>query len=324
MHIELHIPRPMIALLTVAAISGWAVAFWPSGTQTLPASAIMAQADAVPTEQAAAREKPLAEENAIAEEEAPHAYESQDTAPEDAVRLPTEAEERARRIREEQEVLQAKEQILRSQLSALEQELDRTPNPSKELQEQLRSSTRMLVSLMQDSQKAEQFLLTSLSQIWEAEGKAIAVAAGTVKNLDHLALLWPVEPLKGISAYFHDKAYQQRFKMQHNAVDIPAPQGTMVLAAAGGVIKDVVDHGLGFNYITVEHPGGYSTLYGHLSKFAVEKGQTVVAGDIIGYSGGRPGTPGAGFSTGPHLHFGVFMSGAAVDPMPFLPKLAAK
>ena len=130
-----------------------------------------------------------------------------------------------------------------------------------------------------------------------------------------------MEPLQGISAYFHDRAYQQRFKMQHNAIDIPTPQGTQVLAAAGGIIKDVVDHGLGFNYITIEHPGGYSTLYGHLTKFAVEKGQKVIAGDVIGYSGGRPGTKGAGFSTGPHLHFGVFMNGASTDPLQFLEKV---
>ena len=316
----------MLALLTVAAISGWAVAFWPSDSQVLPASVIGAEAQAeTSSEPAVAKQKPLSDqEKAIAEEEAPHANDDRETVREPAVRQPTEAEERARRVREEQDVLQAKEEIIRSQLNALELELDRTENPSKDLQEQLRASTRMLVVLMQDSKKAEQFLLTSLNQIWEAEGKAIAVAGGVMKNLDHLALLWPVEPLQGISAYWHDKAYQQRFKMQHNAVDIPVPQGTIVLAAAGGTITDVIDHGLGFNYITIEHPGGYSTLYGHLTKFAVTKGQTVIAGDAIGYSGGRPGTPGAGFSTGPHLHFGVFMNGASVDPLQFLPAIPAK
>lgn len=316
----------MLALLTVAAISGWAVAFWPSASDALPASVIGAEVEmeASSSESVVVKERPLTDQDkTIREEEAPHDQRAERLAV-PAVRQPTEAEERARRVREEQDVLQAKEEIIRSQLNALELELDRTENPSKDLQEQLRASTRMLVALMQDSKKAEQFLLTSLNQIWEAEGKAIAVAGVVVKNIDHLALLWPVEPLEGISAYWHDKAYQQRFKMQHNAVDIPVPQGTIVLAAAGGTVTDVVDHGLGFNYITIEHPGGYSTLYGHLTKFSVTKGQTVIAGDVIGYSGGRPGTPGAGFSTGPHLHFGVFMNGASVDPLQFLPAIPAK
>ncbi len=320
----------MLSLLTAAALSGWAFALWPSASSSGVPEALPASVIAADTQSPESPEHSHEEEGAPASVIPPPSVRDrtaagrEDIAAEPAFRQPTEAEERARRVREEQDVLQAKEEILRSQLSALELELDRTPEPGEELREQMRVSTRMLVALMQDSRKAEEFLRTSLSQIWEAEGRAVAIAAGVVKNVDHLSLLWPVEPFQGISAYWHDKAYQQRFKMQHNAVDIPVPQGTLVLAAAGGIVTDVVDHGLGFNYVTVEHPGGYSTLYGHLTKFTVQKGQTIIAGDPVGYSGGRPGTPGAGFSTGPHLHFGVFMNGTSVDPMRFLPQIPAK
>ncbi len=171
---------------------------------------------------------------------------------------------------------------------------------------------------MQDQQRAEDYMRTAFNEMWEASDRAQALTVGTVSK-GPIALLWPVMPSQGISAMFLDASYEARFHMKHYAVDIPTPQMTDVLAAGGGVVKDVIDHGLGFNYITIEHPGGYSTLYGHLTKFAVQKGQTVHAGDVIGSSGGRPGTPGAGMSTGPHLHFGVYRNGAPIDPLGVLP-----
>ena len=84
-------------------------------------------------------------------------------------------------------------------------------------------------------------------------------------------------------------------------------------------MKDVVDHGLGYNYITIDH-GGFATVYGHVSEFNVRPGQRVQAGDKIGKTGGMPGLRGGGSSTGPHLHFGVYVKGVPVDPLKYLPK----
>jgi len=131
--------------------------------------------------------------------------------------------------------------------------------------------------------------------------------------------IWPVAPARGISAYFHDSAYAKLFGMQHNAVDIPTSQETPVRSAADGIVYKAADNGYGYSYIIVAHLGGYMTLYGHISKIMVRDGDMVKQGDIIGLSGGIPGSRGAGlYTTGPHLHFEVLKDGVNQDPLDYL------
>ncbi|MCU0660110.1 MAG: peptidoglycan DD-metalloendopeptidase family protein [Candidatus Pacebacteria bacterium] len=95
----------------------------------------------------------------------------------------------------------------------------------------------------------------------------------------------------------------------HNGTDWGCSVGTTIRAAAGGTV--VVASGSGGynggygNYIVIAHPNGTQTLYAHLSKVSIESGDTVRQGQNIGTTGGRPGTFGAGRSTGAHLHFEV-------------------
>jgi murein DD-endopeptidase MepM/ murein hydrolase activator NlpD len=132
--------------------------------------------------------------------------------------------------------------------------------------------------------------------------------------------IWPVLPNTGLSAYFHDESYRGYFGVQHNAVDIRTPQGTPVAAAADGVVYKVKDNDYGYSYIIVIHHDNLMTTYGHISNMMATEGQVVKAGDIIGLSGGMPGTKGAGYmTTGPHLHFEVMKDGSYVDPLRFLP-----
>ena len=133
------------------------------------------------------------------------------------------------------------------------------------------------------------------------------------------ALAWPLYPKKGISAGFREPGYYKRFGMQHNAVDIPAPQGTPLTASASGYVYKAKDNGLGYSYIILLHKNNIRTVYGHVSQINVKEGQLVQEGELIGLSGGMPGTKGAGkMTTGPHLHFEVLENGVYKNPLDFL------
>jgi murein DD-endopeptidase MepM/ murein hydrolase activator NlpD len=131
---------------------------------------------------------------------------------------------------------------------------------------------------------------------------------------------WPVSPNLGISAYFMDESYVGVFGVNHRAIDIPVAQGTPLRAAEKGVVYKAKDNGYGYSYIVLAHKDGYTTLYGHVSKIEVIEGQIVEKGEVIGFSGGAPGTPGAGYmTTGAHLHFEIMKGGKHLDPLSVLP-----
>jgi murein DD-endopeptidase MepM/ murein hydrolase activator NlpD len=98
----------------------------------------------------------------------------------------------------------------------------------------------------------------------------------------------------------------------HQGLDIAAPLGTTVTAAAAGTVIMAQWYGGYGNYILIDHGGGYSTGYGHLSAIYVSNGQSVQRGQAIGAVGST------GQSTGPHLHFEVRINGKPVDPAPRL------
>ncbi|HEX7590465.1 MAG TPA: peptidoglycan DD-metalloendopeptidase family protein [Candidatus Limnocylindrales bacterium] len=100
----------------------------------------------------------------------------------------------------------------------------------------------------------------------------------------------------------------------HNGIDMAAPLGSPVYAAASGTVTIAGKESDGAIIVKIQHDDGYSTLYGHLDpSLAVSVGQHVEAGQALGKIGLT------GVTTGPHLHFGLYnAAGTAVDPSPFL------
>jgi murein DD-endopeptidase MepM/ murein hydrolase activator NlpD len=107
---------------------------------------------------------------------------------------------------------------------------------------------------------------------------------------------------------FHPILNQWR---SHKGVDFAAPMGAKVKVTADGVISVVGKQGGYGNVIMVNHQGRYTTVYGHLSRFAqgLHKGQHVAQGDVIGYVGMT------GLATGPHLHYEFKVNGQQHDPL---------
>ena len=102
----------------------------------------------------------------------------------------------------------------------------------------------------------------------------------------------------------------------HPGVDVALAIGTEVRAAGGGSVVEVSETAEYGKMVRVAHPGGYETLYGHLSEVRVRQGDRIALGATLGLSGNT------GRSTAPHLHFELRKGGAAVDPMTLIKQSA--
>jgi len=132
--------------------------------------------------------------------------------------------------------------------------------------------------------------------------------------LTDIPTLWPILGKGNLTAYFgvEQNPFSNTFRL-HRGIDIAWSYNTPIVATANGKVQsiDYQPSGLGI-VIKIGHKYGFATRYGHLNKPAVVKGQNVIRGQIIGYMGNT------GLSTGPHLHYEVWMGTQVVDPLLFL------
>ncbi len=143
----------------------------------------------------------------------------------------------------------------------------------------------------------------------------IAIDPSLLPGERHGVIAWPLDNVYITQRFGVTSASGRLYASgSHNGVDFRAAQGTPVKAVLSGVIKGTgnTDEQKGCGsygrWILIEHPNGISSVYGHLSASLVKTGQSIKTGEVIGYSGGQPGVNGSGYSTGPHLHLGLFAS----------------
>jgi murein DD-endopeptidase MepM/ murein hydrolase activator NlpD len=158
--------------------------------------------------------------------------------------------------------------------------------------------------------------LDALNQEFKMQSNSFDQLLNMAKNKkDYLSRIPAIQPVANKNlerigsgfGYRTDPFYRtQRF---HAGIDFTASRGVEVYATADGVIESVIREIWGYGqHIIINHGNGYKTLYGHLSKFKVKKGQKVTRGQLIGLVGST------GKSTGPHLHYEVHRNGEKLNP----------
>jgi murein DD-endopeptidase MepM/ murein hydrolase activator NlpD len=177
-----------------------------------------------------------------------------------------------------------------------------------QLQNQLQAQYALVVA----QRKAIDAQVAALQKKYEAAARAAGGGTGQFEwpmpSCGHQCISQPF----GCNSYWfeeYDPACPYPYRI-HTGIDIAGPYGTPIIAADTGVITfNPGYYGYG-NYIIIVHGNGYSTLYGHLSRFnsSMSSGEIVARGDVIGYEGST------GNSTGPHLHFEIRVNNVWKDP----------
>ena len=125
--------------------------------------------------------------------------------------------------------------------------------------------------------------------------------------------------LTPVSGYTITSAFGMRvhpvygYQLMHNGVDLACPQGTPIYATRAGTVTTASyqEGGAGY-YVSINHGDGFGSIYMHMTHYVVSAGQSVSAGQLIGYVGST------GVSTGPHLHFGISYAGTYVNPLAYI------
>jgi murein DD-endopeptidase MepM/ murein hydrolase activator NlpD len=202
------------------------------------------------------------------------------------------------------------EEQARSQLGSLADERRNLVELAAVRRRSVASQVAEMESLTAAEEAALESLILERERQLEAQRRAEGIAGGVERGGPGM-FSWPVTGTITSPFGWRSNPFGGGPEF-HQGLDIAAPTGTTVTAAAGGTVIMAQWYGGYGNYILIDHGGGYSSGYGHLSAIYVSVGQSVQRGQAIGAVGST------GQSTGPHLHFEIRIAGKPVDPAPRL------
>jgi len=159
-------------------------------------------------------------------------------------------------------------------------------------------------------QIAKQLYVQSLSY-----DEVIKLATNKEEMLASIPAIQPI-PNKNLKRMASGYGYRihpvYKTRKLHTGMDFTSPTGTEIYATGNGKVVSVKKARRGYGmHVVIDHGFGYETLYGHMSKFNVRRGQEVKRGEVIGYVGNT------GTSTAPHLHYEVMKDGKKINPINF-------
>ena len=150
----------------------------------------------------------------------------------------------------------------------------------------------------------------------EEEARKKAEAKGEkyeTKSLGNISFIWPLPSSSRITSKFGDReSPTEGASTNHKGVDIGASKGSPIIAAAAGDVVIATYSASAGNYVMINHGGGVYTVYMHMNSISCKVGDSLEKGGSVGTVGST------GYSTGPHLHFGIRNNGTYVDPLKYV------
>ena len=210
-------------------------------------------------------------------------------------------------------------QETRQQLSDSEEMLKVKRTESDDILRDLIAKQSEFQTLLDESEALQNDLMNEIAQkqkeLQAAQYKEELVKMALKGENPPSNATW-IEPVSGYtisSPFGNRKSPTAGASSNHKGVDMACPSGTPIYATRAGTvtIASYQAGGAGY-YVSINHGDGFASIYMHMTRYVVSKGQSVAQGELIGYVGST------GISTGPHLHFGVSYGGTYVNPMAYL------
>lgn len=232
--------------------------------------------------------------------------------------LKEEIAEKEKSLEAERAALLSLQEETEARQASVEQLLSAKQAELKKYESQINAAEGQLSEYEKDIKAQEDSIKAIEAEIKrkEEEAKKKAEASGQTyktKNLGDISFTWPCPSSSRITSNFGSRSSPtEGASSDHKGIDIGASTGSNIVAAADGeVVVSTYSYSAG-NYVMINHGGGVYTVYMHASKLLVSVGDSVKKGQTIAKVGST------GYSTGPHLHFGIRVNGTYVNPRQYV------